>query len=314
MSNLEFSYEAKDNASPTIDKITNRLQGLRGEYREMKKSLGDIKQSLNTMSGMGIGLASGALNASGLGKDASTPKDARIKTTQAPFVEGINSVAQMGALMVGGAIGGKLIDSFNRDGNGIVSTIGNRIASNASLSAKSSFSAFAQNMINWEGGGTKSWGRLMRNGSRASVSGMGGGFAGGASSVGSAGALLRGGGIMARLGAGLATGGVALAAQLGYEYGVQPMIDETAKVWEKKEYTKEYLAGLGTNYLNSNRRKQRQDTWNDAVGGLNGQMYLLGEIFGTNKSKVEGLERGLSEERSTRTAEITKALWLQNRE
>jgi len=303
MSNLEFSYEAKDNASPTIDKITNRLQGLRGEYREMKRSIGDIKQALNTMSGMGIGLASGALSASGLGKDSATAKDARIKTTQAPFVEGLNTVAQIGSLLVGGAIGGALVDKFANQATGrLTSTLIDR----GYMQLQMEGSSFLNKQISNSG--------FRRVGQKWATSGAGGGFAGGASSVGSAGALLRGGGMLARLGAGLATGGIALAAQLGYEYGVQPMIDETAKVFEKKEYTKEYLAGLGTNYLNSNRRRQQQDTWNDSVGGLNGQMYLLGEIFGTNKSKIDDLNAGLSGERSKRTNEISKALWLQNRE
>lgn len=309
MSQLTFEYDLKDNASAGIDRINNKMQALKGNYREMKKSIGDLKQALNVMNGMGIGIASGAIQAAGLGKEGSK-ETGPYKTTMAPFVEGVNSAANMGSLLVGGAFAGTLLDAFSRDKGGIggsASRIAGRIASTASLTAQSSFASFAQNMMHWEGGGTKSWGQLMRKGARPSVSGMGGGFAGGAASIGS---LSKVGGFAARLGAGLATGGIALAAQLGYEYAVEPSITQ---FFGQKEYTSDYIKNLSDYYL-QNRRRQEQDVFNQSTEGFGSQMYFFRDLFGMNQSERDTLSGQLRMERSDRLAEVTKALWLQNRE
>lgn len=301
---LQFEYDLKDNASGGIDRITNKMQALKGSYREMRRSIGDLKQALNVMSGMGIGVATSAIQAAGLGREGSK-ETGPYKTTTSPFVEGLTNTAQIGSLLAGGAFAGTLLDAFSRDKGSM--SIGSKIGSTASLAAQTSFGSFVDNMMNWEGGGKKSWGQLMRKGAKPSVSGMGGGFAGGAAGAASVGKF---GGFASRLGAGLVTGGIALAAQLGYEYAVEPSITQ---FFSKKEYTSDYLNSLSDYYL-QNRKKQAQDVFNQSTEGFGSQMYFFRDIFGMNQNEREDLDAQLRMTRSDRLAQVSKALWIQNRE
>jgi len=331
MSAISFEYDAKDNASATIDRVTNKMQGLRREYGEMRRSISQLKQGLSVMSGMGIGAATGVLGGLGMGKEEKAAKvDANGKKIVEMFKEQKSSIvdtfsqgARMGSLMLGGALGGMMFDKMSSGGfgggfaGGGGSTFAGGGGSRIESLARNSFADFANNMNLFEGGNTKSFNQMMRgqNIRNTTMPGRGGSSTlSRASNLGGAGALLRAGGMIARLGAGFATAGVAIAAQLAYEYGVQPIIDEGQKYLGTKEYSKEYLDSLSQNYLSKSERSIRKDIWNQTTEGMNGQWWLIGEVFGTNKARRDELTMQISGERSKRYNEVTKALWLQNRE
>lgn len=113
MSAVDFDYTANDQASATIDRITNKMHGLKREYGEVRRSMGNIKQGLSALSGLGIGVATSAMTSLGIKKD---------KEEKGMFSAGnestLSTIARSGT-MIGASIVGNMV------GEGLFSRLGN---------------------------------------------------------------------------------------------------------------------------------------------------------------------------------------------
>jgi hypothetical protein len=309
MSNLSFEYDAVDRASPNIDRVTNKLKALKSEYREARRSIGDLKKGLEVMSGLGMGWAAGSMSALGMSKDAKeTGPTHRAKS---PLYDGLNQGARAASLLAGGAFAGTVLDAFSgsvgrESTRGFSGSSGSGMKSVGSMgkSALDTYLSTLNPMYNMQ-----SWTRQMKAKTSTALpraSSMGRSMAGG-SALGMA---SRAGGFMARMGAGLATGLFAIGAQVAYEVAVEPTIDQ---FFSNREFTDDFMKSMSSYELNSSKMIKKR-IYDESKGKESGQMYFWKSIFGTIDDEQNRMTDQVNEERYKRLSEIKKALYLQNRE
>lgn len=308
-SNLSFEYDSVDRASPNIDRVTNKLKALKGEYREARRSIGDLKKGLSVMSAMGVGWASGAMGALGMNKDAK--ESGPTHSVKSPLVSGLNEVARAASLLAGGSLAGTLFDSSTcsmvrdtgRAFGGSVGKVGSA-AGSVGRSALDTYLSTLNPMYNMQ-----SWTRLQKANTttafpRSAALGRSG------ASGSAIGMASRAGGFMARFGAGLAAGVFAVGAQLAYEAAIEPTIDQ---FFSGREFTDEFLNKMSTYEINSSKKISKR-IWDESKGKESGQMYFWKSVFGTIDNEQNTMTGQVDVERQNRVNEMSKALYLQNRE
>jgi hypothetical protein len=356
MPELDIDYSVNDRASSSVERITGKLKELKSGYRDIRRSVGDLKKGMSVANAVGLGAftsAFSASNGSGSAQQANKIKSI-VKTVSSPAGEAIGQVARVSSMIAGGALAGTLMESgigrvaamgvTPRVSNAITTSLGSRAATFATSIGSNVLtqlpSALRNNVTN----------RVASTATNRVASGVastvaGASMPGFSMTGGKFGAIGR---FAGSLGAGLASFGIATAAQLAVENFVLPEVD---RIFNKTEFNDEYVKGMSLNYL-SDKSRMDQDIFNlattqskekgllrrsiDVMFGTQGTMdmpkmrrdkdgklvpveeredisgtsYLMREMFGTNKKSIEGMKAQIGFERSERTAEIKDALYL----
>jgi hypothetical protein len=356
MSNIEFSYDVKDNASGSIDMISNKLSGLKHNYGEVRKEIRHLKEGLSVLNGLGLGMASGALGGLGLSKKKDEVANAVTKNTQAAGGEVFGQIGRYGSFIAGGLVSSELTNRL------FSTSLAGTLGSNASQTISSSIQGGLNSRITQQVGSQltglamqETLGRLSPNDlvgltqdklesltkkrlgkelkdkteqSAAVVAQMAAIRASGAALSGRiAGARIAGVGASAlsglgmRLGLGLVTGGIGLAAaigsQLAYEYAVQPLVDQifkdshidTAYLNKMSNYE---LYNKDKAFISEQAKKEAQlSPFLQRLVGPLGEYLLEG---GKEAEFAENYQMDIAKEKASRYNQIAKALYIQNRE
>lgn len=327
---VTFEYDTKDNASTAIDKISNKLSNLKRGYADVRQTAGKLRQATrfasgstgggSTLSGLGavIGSAVGtskSLQTQEAEKPTATTNDKLFKVVENPITQKVSEIGRMGTMVGAGVLASSFLESSKMFSEATSSNLGkvlpftpSKVLGNTLIGDVSSnlISKPTRNMTSDIANmhtlsniipsvtPTTTFGGMSTTFEKPSFGG------GKATKLGTVSRLGM------RIGAGLATLGATFVAEAAFE-----VVDETINQFTRKsEFSKEGLESLSDAQLS---RNQSSMIYNEVTKDQGGQMYLLREMFGMNKSNIESMNDQLEKERTKRVKDVEKALWIQNR-